>query len=96
MSVPMEGMEDLFEAVLRLETIEDCRKFFEDICTVKELQDMSQRLEVARLLKEGKNYQEIIKAVGASAATISRVNKCLVYGAGGYEKVLSDGKKENE
>ncbi len=83
----------IFEAVLQLKDKEECEKFFEDICTIKELEDMSQRLEVAKLLKEGKNYREISEKTGASTATISRVNKCLVYGRGGYSLVLSE--KEN-
>lgn len=63
-------------------------KFFEDVCTVKELQDMSQRLDVAWQLKEGKSYQEISKNTGASTTTISRVNRCLMYGNGGYNEIL--------
>ena len=63
-------------------------KFFEDICTVKELQDISQRLSVAKMLKEGKSYQIISKETGASTATISRVNRSLCYGSGGYKSVL--------
>lgn len=85
----MDAFDDLFEAVLKLKSVEDCRKFFEDVCTIKELQDISQRLEVACLLKEGKNYQEVSKITGASTATISRVNKCLNYGSGGYNLVIS-------
>lgn len=85
--------DELFDAILKLKDKEDCRKFFEDVCTIKELQDISQRLEVAILLKSGKNYQEVCKITGASTATISRVNKCLNYGSGGYELVI-DGKKE--
>ena len=85
------GMFDtLFEAVLKLKTKEDCRKFFEDVCTIKELQDVTQRLEVASLLKQGNNYQEVSKKTGASTATICRVNKCLNYGSGGYNIVLED------
>ena len=80
--------DEFFEAVLKLKSKEDCRKFFEDVCTIKELQDITQRLEVARLLKEGNNYQNISKETGASTATISRVNKCLNYGSGGYDIVL--------
>ena len=79
----------LFSAVLKLENAEECEKFFEDVCTIKELQDMSQRLEVAALLKSGCNYQEVSKKTGASTATISRVNKCLLYGRGGYQTVLN-------
>lgn len=85
----LETAGEFFEAVLKLKTKEECAKFFEDICTVKELQDLSQRLEVAALLKAGKNYREITEKTGASTATISRVNKCLVYGRGGYETVLA-------
>ena len=74
--------------MLKLKSKEDCRKFFEDVCTIKELQDISQRLEVAKLLTDGKNYQEVSRLTGASTATISRVNKCLNYGSGGYKIVL--------
>ena len=80
--------EQLFKAILLLENIQECHNFFEDIFTVRELQDISQRLEVAQLLKEGKSYQVISKETGASTATISRVNRCLVYGSGGYNKIL--------
>ena len=86
--------DEFFEAVLKLKSKEDCRKFFEDVCTIKELQDITQRLEVARLLKEGNNYQNISKETGASTATISRVNKCLNYGSGGYDIVLEKKKGE--
>ncbi len=91
----IEKFDALFNAVLKLRTLKDCRKFFEDVCTIKELQDITQRLEVASLLSEGKNYQEVCKITGASTATISRVNKCLLYGKGGYKSVLSDGDKKN-
>ena len=84
----IKNFDEFFEAVLKLQNKEDCRRFFEDVCTIKELQDVSQRLEVASLLSEGKNYQEISKATGASTATISRVNKCLLYGKNGYKIVL--------
>ncbi|MBE5733460.1 MAG: TrpR-like protein YerC/YecD [Clostridiales bacterium] len=86
----VSAYDQLFDAVLKLNSIEDCRKFFEDVCTIKELQDLSQRLEVAKLLKQGKNYQEVSKATGASTATISRVNKCLNYGSGGYNLVVGE------
>ena len=84
----MTKFDGLFEAVLKLKSVEDCRKFFEDVCTIKEMQAIAQRLDVAKMLSEGKNYQEISGATGASTATISRVAKCLNYGAGGYELVL--------
>lgn len=93
-----ESINDLFRGILLLETEEECRAFFEDLCTIKELQDMAQRLETARLLSEGKNYQEISREVGMSSTTISRVSKCLNYGDGGYELVigrLGDREKKN-
>ena len=84
----IEAYDNLFEAVLKLKSIEEARLFFEDACTIKELDAISQRIEVASMLKAGKNYQDVSRATGASTATISRVNKCLVYGKGGYEIVL--------
>ena len=82
--------DEFFNGILKLKNVEECRKFFEDVCTIKELEDISQRLEVAKLLKKGCNYQSISKETGASTATISRVNKCINYGSGGYKLVLSD------
>lgn len=79
----------LFQVILNLESIDECYDFFEDICTVKELQTISQRWEVAELLNKNISYQEISKKTGASTATISRVNKCLVYGCDGYTAALS-------
>lgn len=84
-----------FNAILTLETEEECGNFFEDICTIKEIQDISQRLEVAKQLKQGKVYTEIAASTGASTATISRVNKCLSYGSGGYKTVLERLEKKN-
>lgn len=86
----------LYKAVLDLKTEEDCVSFFEDICTIKELQDIAQRLEVAFMLHKGKNYQEISALTGASTATISRVKKCLVYGSGGYRKAVMDAEKRGD
>ena len=83
-----KSIENLFKAILSLETAQECHAFFEDICTIKELQEISQRLEVAEMLSEGKSYQEVSKLTGASTATISRVNKCLMYGNGGYKNIL--------
>jgi len=77
----------LFEAVLALETPEECRAFFQDLCTVAELRAMAQRLEVAQLLDDGLIYNDILQRTGASSATISRVNRALQYGAGGYKTV---------
>lgn len=83
-----QALERLYETIAGIDSAEGCRRFFEDICTIKELQDMSQRLEVAILLKEGKNYQEISAQTRVSTATISRVNKCLHYGTGGYRDAI--------
>ena len=80
--------ENFYKAVLKLKTEDDCRKFFEDVCTIKEVLEMSQRLEVASLLVSGKNYQEVSKATGASTANISRVSRCINYGSGGYAIVV--------
>jgi len=84
-----DAIDKMFEAVLTLENEEDCYRFFEDLCTVKELQEMSQRYHVARMLAAKKTYTEIEKETGASTATISRINKCLVYGADGYKKTIA-------
>ena len=89
-----EENRSLFETVLSLEIFEECAAFFEDICTIKELQDLSQRLAVARMLNDGEKYQTIEEKTGASTATISRVNKCLNYGSGGYRSVLQKEKAE--
>lgn len=80
--------DQLCEAILSLQTVDECYQFFEDICTVSELKALSQRLEVARMLKAGHTYEEIVERTGASTATISRVKRCLNYGADGYETVL--------
>lgn len=80
--------DELFEAILKLKNIEECYRFFEDICTVKEIQALSQRLKVAKLLQENKTYSEIEAITHASTATISRVNRCLEYGSDGYKLIL--------
>jgi len=77
-----------FEAILQLENIDECYNFFEDVATINEIKSLAQRIHVAKLLKEKKVYTEIADKTGASTATISRVNKCLNYGAGGYELIL--------
>ena len=83
----------LYEAILALETPEECRAFFQDLCTVAELRAMAQRLEVAQLLDSGLIYNDILQRTGASSATISRVNRALQYGADGYKTVLPRLKK---
>lgn len=80
--------DGLFEAILKLDNIEECYRFFEDICTVKEIKAISQRLEVVKLLIKEKTYHEIESETGASTATISRINRSLNYGADGYKIVL--------
>ena len=81
-------LENLYRGILSLETQQECAAFFDDICTIQELEALSQRFEVARLLHEGKNYVDINKLTGASTATICRVSKCLSYGDGGYKAVI--------
>ena len=81
-------LENLYKAILSLENVDECAAFFDDICTIQELEALSQRFEVARLLHDGKNYVDINKQTGASTATICRVSKCLTYGDGGYETVI--------
>ena len=87
-NIHSQAVDKLFEAILNLDSVDECYNFFEDICTIKEIQDMSQRLEVARLLDEGRPYNDVASKTGASTTTISRVNKCITYGSGGYELVL--------
>ena len=84
-----ESMERLFRTIADLRTPEECRDFFDDLCTVKELQDMAQRFETAILLDRGCSYQKNAETVRISTATISRVNRCLNYGAGGYRTAIA-------
>lgn len=83
-----EEMDALFAAIARLENQDECYRFFEDLCTINELQAMAQRYEVARMLKNGDTYNAVAEKTGASSATISRVNRCLLYGAKGYSIAL--------
>lgn len=91
-----EDIDELFKAVLLLEDEEDCYRFFEDICTINEIHAIAQRLQVAKLLSEKKTYSEIEELTKASTATISRINKCLVYGAEGYQRILERMAAEQE
>ncbi|MBR5047140.1 MAG: TrpR YerC/YecD [Eubacterium sp.] len=84
----------LFEGILQLKTMDECYLFFEDLCTINELDSLSQRFEVARMLREDRTYHEIAELTGASTATISRVNRSLTYGNDGYDMVLN--RLENE
>lgn len=88
-AIHKEQMALLVQALLSLETEEECEQLLSDLCTIREMQDLAQRIEVARLLRAQMTYNDIAQATGASTATISRVNRCLLYGAGGYSKILS-------
>ena len=86
--IQSESIDRLFDVILQLEDREECYRFFEDICTIKEVQDLAQRLDVALLLSKGENYQSIAQTAGVSTATISRVSRCLNYGSGGYRRAI--------
>lgn len=86
----------LMKAISEAKDVEECYKLMEDLCTIKEIMDMAQRLEVAVLLSQNKNYQQITRQTGVSTATISRVNKCLSYGSGGYRQVIEKMKDSGE
>ena len=90
-----KSTDRLFAAIAQIKDAEECRAFFEDLCTIKEIQDMAQRLDTAVMLSEGMSYQKISDAVGVSTATISRVNRCLSYGSGGYGAVIERMKKND-
>lgn len=90
-----DSVNRLFQAILSLKDTDECYALFEDLCTIKEIEDMAQRLDTAVALDEGKNYQMISEEIGISTATISRVSRCLNYGSGGYRTVL-DRLKEAE
>ena len=91
-----QSVENLVQVIAKMGSADDVYEFLADLCTIKELQDMAQRFEMALLLKEGANYQNVAAQVGASSATISRVNRCLVYGNGGYEKAIALCKGESK
>ena len=96
MNFHSESIDRLFETILNLETKEECYAYFEDLCTIKELQDMAQRLDAAILLSEGQSYQKITRQVSISTATIGRVSKCLNYGSGGYRTAIEKLKASEE
>ncbi len=85
--------DQLFQAILSLQTIDDCYALFEDLCTINEVKSLAQRLEVARMLDSGEIYERIVEETGASTATISRIKRCLLYGADGYKQALDNLKK---
>ena len=84
-----ESTDRLFRTILNLKTLEECYSYFEDLCTIKELQDMAQRLDTAILLSQGYSYQKIQESIDISTATIGRVSKCLNYGTGGYRDAIN-------
>ena len=87
--IDKETGDALYEAMLTLKTKEDCHKFIQDLCTMSEITAMEQRMDVAMMLEEGLIYRDILEKTGASSATISRVNRCLHYGSGGYKTVIA-------
>ena len=89
MAFRSDSIDRLFRTILNLESVEDCYAYFEDLCTIKELKDMAQRLDTAILLKKGMSYQQICDQMDISTATIGRVSRCLNYGTGGYEKAIA-------
>ncbi len=91
--IPKERSDLLYESILTMTSLDECRKFFEDLCTMAELRAMEQRFEVAMLLSDGMIYNNILERTGASSATISRVNRSLNYGADGYRDILARAKK---
>ena len=91
-----EMTDQLFKAILSLDNIDECYQFFEDVATINEIKELSQRLEVARMLSEGFIYEDIVQKTGASSATISRVKKCLNYGADGYQLILKKIKQKSK
>ena len=82
------SVDRLFQTILNLQTVEDCYAYFEDLCTIKEIRDMAQRLDTAVLLSRGYSYKRIMEQVDVSTATIGRVSKCLNYGTGGYREAI--------
>lgn len=88
-------IDELFEAILCLQNVDECYMFFEDVCTINEIKELAQRFKVAKMLKEKKTYNEIVEETKASTATISRVNRFLNYGSGGYNLVLNRIKAKN-
>ena len=86
--ISSDSLSRLYQVILELQTVEECYDFFEDLCTIKELKDLSQRLEVAFLLDKGLSYQQVAAETGVSSATICRVKKCLDYGSGGYRRAI--------
>ena len=85
--------KELYEEILKLETIEECEKFFDDLCTINELDAMLQRIKAAKMLLDDKTFQEVTKETKISSATLARISKCIKYGDGGYKDILEKNKK---
>ena len=81
--------KELFEEILKLDNLEECQKFFDDLCTINELEAMLQRIKAAKMLLEDKTFQEVVKETGISSATLARVSKCIKYGDGGYKTIIN-------
>lgn len=94
-NINKDSLDNLFKAVLELKTVDECYSFFEDLCTISELKSMSQRMEVALMLRDKRIYTDIAERTGASTATISRVNRCINYGKDGYNLVIDRLKAHN-
>lgn len=95
MNFHSDSVDRLFQSFLNLNSIEECYTYFEDLCTIKEIKDMAQRLDTAILLKNGMSYQKISETVDISTATIGKVSKCLNYGTGGYEMAINKLEKKD-
>lgn len=95
MNFHSDSTDRLMKTIVKMESVEECYRFFEDLCTIKELQDMAQRLDAAVRLYDGESYQKIADEVNISSATISRVNRCLNYGEGGYKTAIEKMKRED-
>ena len=96
MNFSTPSIDRFFESILNLKSVEECYKYFEDICTIKEIQNMAQRLDTAILISQGLNYQTIAEKADVSTATVVRVGRCLKYGSGGYKTAIERlGNKED-
>ncbi len=84
-----DEFKELFDVILNINNLDDCADFFEDLCTIQELEKMKERLQAAKMLLDNKTYDEIIKTTKISSATLSRVSKCIQYGNGGYKKIIN-------
>lgn len=89
-----DSLKQLLQAIVSIENFEECEQFFEDICTVQELEKMAQRLEAAKLLLKGNTYEQVIEKTAISSTTLSRVSRCIRYGNGGYKTIID--KKEKD